>query len=198
MALLIWLLCLTVGGSFAFQCAIVRLCPKFLEFFDCYFAEVEKCILRSIPELATTGHEFASQLLAARNFTVDLCNENSTLHNDYVSNTDCILDVSNPELHLYDDEAEKLLKAFSESKGPLQTAGKNRETILNERFCLETFRYQLSQRYSYPNTFHLLKVRNRIMMSLCDNEQKGGVEIWTKRNRVKEDNRSLDVTEEEG
>ncbi|XP_055950386.1 uncharacterized protein LOC129984518 [Argiope bruennichi] len=161
MALLIWLLCLTVGGSFAFQCGerkkcddgtlremieldffpnkeqLSRLCPKFLEFFDCYFAEVEKCILLSIPELAKTGHEFASQLLAARNFTVDLCNENSTLHNDYVSNIDCILGVTTPKSLLYEEEAWKSVIIFFEYKEQFQTIGMDKENIMDTLFCLE-------------------------------------------------------------
>ncbi|KAF8773489.1 hypothetical protein HNY73_016148 [Argiope bruennichi] len=161
MKLFIWLLCLTIGGSFAFRCdetrkcddsaiqelsalgffpykeELSRLCPGVLGFFDCYFTEVQKCTTLSISELAATGNEFASKLLTARNFIVDICNEDSTLHNDYVSSINCILDVTNAQSPLCKDGREKLVKDFYESRNPLQNAGKDEETILDEKICLE-------------------------------------------------------------
>ncbi|XP_055951240.1 uncharacterized protein LOC129985289 isoform X2 [Argiope bruennichi] len=112
----IFLLCLLIGGSFAFFCddidcdgtslnelallnyrpnatELIRLCPPTLEYFRCYFKGVNDCLGIDVEQLVATGDEFskaiATPILNGRNLAVEMCDEHSTLRRDYLANLDC-------------------------------------------------------------------------------------------------------------
>ncbi|XP_055949439.1 uncharacterized protein LOC129983818 [Argiope bruennichi] len=89
---------------------LLNLCPRTLQFFDCYFEEIQKCTVLSLPELAATGHELASEMLKTKNLVVDICNENSSLHGDYAASIECMSQV--PNLLFVSTIQKKWLKRF--------------------------------------------------------------------------------------
>ncbi|GBM04625.1 hypothetical protein AVEN_75582-1 [Araneus ventricosus] len=115
---------------------LLNLCPRTLQFFDCFFEEVQKCTVLSLPELAGTGHELASEMLRTKNLIVDICNEDSSLHKDYAASIECIRDVTNAQSPVCKDDTEKVVKGFLESRSLLD-AGKDEEFLSEEQLCLE-------------------------------------------------------------
>ncbi|CAL1270100.1 unnamed protein product [Larinioides sclopetarius] len=116
MKVFIWLLFLMIEGSTAFMCndlacddspleelarlefrpkksELLRLCPSILDFFNCYFKGVKKCLGTDVSEIAESGDGIASviaeSLLKARSLAVTMCDKESTLRKDYLANVEC-------------------------------------------------------------------------------------------------------------
>ncbi|GIY58012.1 uncharacterized protein CEXT_478421 [Caerostris extrusa] len=72
---------------------LLRLCPKILEYVACEFDTIKICVGQSLEDLATSSNRsvasFSSGLLGVRGLLRDVCDEESTLHKDYVAEIDC-------------------------------------------------------------------------------------------------------------
>ncbi|XP_055949779.1 uncharacterized protein LOC129984041 isoform X2 [Argiope bruennichi] len=72
---------------------LLRLCPSILDFFNCYFRGVKNCLGREVEEIAESGDGIASSiaksLLSTRSLAVEMCDEYSTLHKNYLENVEC-------------------------------------------------------------------------------------------------------------
>ncbi|GFS61705.1 uncharacterized protein NPIL_492471 [Nephila pilipes] len=70
-----------------------RICPSFLKYIDCEMDNVKECNGVGIEELALSPNRtiagLSSLLLNIGSLAADICDENTVLHQDYVTSVDC-------------------------------------------------------------------------------------------------------------
>ncbi|PRD36728.1 UNVERIFIED_CONTAM: hypothetical protein NCL1_07648 [Trichonephila clavipes] len=96
-----------------------KICPNLLKFLDCEFENIEECNGVGIEELALSPNEsvaaLSSLLLTLGSISADICNENTILHQEYITNLDCFREFFTTSLGDECEEgSQKLALGFSD------------------------------------------------------------------------------------
>ncbi|GIY89072.1 uncharacterized protein CEXT_112501 [Caerostris extrusa] len=115
---------------------LLKLCPKTLQYFVCENRNVKTCTGKSIQELSLLDDQDAKQFrmfLKLEKIVLEVCNENSTLHKDYVDTIECFRDFLRKPNTVCEKETPKAEEKILEI---LNNIGDSHELYLKKR-CLE-------------------------------------------------------------
>ncbi|GIY82615.1 uncharacterized protein CDAR_451931 [Caerostris darwini] len=113
-----------------------RLCPGTLQYIDCHIEVLESCTGQRILQLSSSSNKSVSGMskiiLNTRHLIREICDEDTTLHKDYIENIECFRGYISFGPFQCRDEAEETARQFVENMDSINPDEDKRA----ERNCL--------------------------------------------------------------